>query len=63
MEQKTKNMIRTILVLFLFGFMMTASGIGLALKGLNGDGVVGLLMAVVGILCLGLGAHLAKNNW
>jgi hypothetical protein len=63
MEQKTKNMIRVILVLFLFGLMITASGISLALKGLNFEGVIGLCMAVAGVSCLALGVLLVKNKW
>ena len=63
MEQKSKNRFRVILVLFLFGFMITASGLGLALQGLNFDGIAGLLMLTLGILCIILGIHLVRNNW
>ena len=63
MEQKSKNIIRVILVLFLFGFMMVASGLRLALQGLNFDGVVGLLMVIAGVLCVILGIHLVRKNW
>jgi len=63
MEQKSKNRIRVILVLFLFGFMMAASGLGLVLRGFTSDGLVGFFMAIVGVLCIVLGIHLVRNKW
>lgn len=63
MDRKSLNRIRAILVLFLFGFMMVATGFGLALHGLNFYRVVGLLMAIAGVLCVILGIHLVRNKW
>ena len=63
MEQKSKNRIRAILVLFFFGFMMVAYGLGLGLRGFTSDGLVGFVAAIAGVLCIVLGIRLVRNKW
>ena len=63
MEQKTWNRIRFVLFLFLFGFIIVAYGLGSALQDLSFDGIIGLLMVVVGVLCVFLGIYLVRKNW
>lgn len=62
-EDTSKNRIRIILVLFLFGFMMNASGLCLVLQVFTSDGLVGSFIAVVGVLCIVLDIHLVRNWW
>ena len=62
MEKKSKNEIRVILVLFLFGMSLIAMGLGLLTKqGFTLYGIVGLLLASAGVLLLVLGIRSLKN--
>jgi hypothetical protein len=63
MEQKSKNHIRVILVLLLFGMSLLAMGLGLATHGFNFYGIVGLLMVPAGISLLVLGVHFVRKQW
>jgi hypothetical protein len=59
MQQKSKNRIRVIL--FLFGFILFASGLGFTLRGINPLGTVGLFLTAIGALCIVLAIYLAKE--
>jgi hypothetical protein len=63
MQQKSKNRIRVILFLFLFGFILFSSGLGFTLRGINPMGAVGLLVTAIGALCIILAIYLTKKHW
>jgi len=63
MEQKSKNEIRMILVLFLFGMSLIAMGLGLVTKqGFTLYGILGLVLASAGVLLLAFGIRSLKNS-
>jgi uncharacterized membrane protein AbrB (regulator of aidB expression) len=57
------NRIRAILVLFLFGFMLIALGIGYTLRGINADVAVNLLVMAIGVLLIALAIYLVKKHF
>ena len=61
MEQKSKNHVRMILVLLLFGMSLLAMGLGLATRGFNFYGIVGLMMVPAGVSLLVLGVHFVRK--
>jgi hypothetical protein len=63
MEQKSKNYIRMILVLLLFGMSLLAMGLGLATRGFNFYGIVGLMLVPAGVSLLVLGVHFLRKQW
>jgi len=63
MEQKSKNQIRVILVLFIFGMSILAIGLGLTTnQGFNLYGIIGLVIASAGVLLVALGIRSVKNQ-
>ena len=63
MEQKSKNHLRMILVLLLFGMSLLAMGLGLATRGFNFYGVVGVVMVPAGVSLIVLGVHYLRKDW
>ena len=63
MEQKSKNKIRAILVVFLVGMAILAMGLGLMTRGFTVYGMLGSVMAPSGALLLVWGVHLVRKNW
>jgi len=63
MEQKSKNQIRLILVVFLLGLSLLAMGLGLMTRGFTFYGILGLLMVPSGALLLVVGIHFKRKHW
>ena len=62
MEKKSKNQIRVILVVFLFGMSLVAMGLGFAAnEGLSLYGILGLGLACAGVLLIAFGIRSLKD--
>ena len=63
MEQRSKNKIRFIWVLFLFGFFMFGSNLIYVLSGITPGDAINLVSMVLGAFCIVLAIFLTKRHW
>lgn len=63
MEQRSKNRIRFIWVLFLFGFFMFGSNLIYVLSGIYPGDAINLGSMGLGAFCIVLAIFLTKRHW
>ena len=63
MQQKSKNRIRFVLFLFVFGIVLLVSVVGSAIQSSESLNEASLLVIVLGVLCIALAAYLVNKHW